>query len=248
MPTLDSAASDILDAVVNSVKELCHKKRSMFQLRRQRTKVKEKRVNSTATELKVAQEKLGEFLTCHKDAVEEQKNGKMEKAKRIVSTLLSSMRERTAERDLISEDKVSILSPLLTSSGSPLWSQGPRSPAEQIHLFCDAAVKHLLRLFLLSPGGWAELSKSRAANHPSPGWQSRLSCMKTSSASTPPRPTTRRLVASAGCPVPLAATGGVASRTYQTDDGTPKQKQKKRKNIIHFPEAATELKPVEDIR
>ncbi|XP_018553824.1 uncharacterized protein LOC108898449 [Lates calcarifer] len=195
LPSLESTASDILEVVVNSVKELCQKKRSVFQLRRQRMKVKEKRVNSTATELKVTlQEKLGEFLTCHKDAVEEQKNDKMEKAKRIVSELLSNMRERTSERedtqqeqtstvqvitgavrtllqqvdtcrdvrdgstlikleDLISEDKLSILSPLLTSSLSPLWSS-PVSPAEQVRLFCDAAVKHLLRLFVLPPLSW----------------------------------------------------------------------------------------------
>ncbi|XP_050925069.1 uncharacterized protein LOC127142018 [Lates calcarifer] len=195
LPALESAASDVLDIVVNSVKELCQKKKSKFPLRRRKTKVKEKNVNSTATELKVAlQEKLREFLTCHKDAVEQQKNNKKEKAKTIVSTLLSDLRQKTEEcedmqqeqrsrvqvitgavrtllqqvdvcggdwdrstliklEDLISEDKLSSFSQLLTTSLGPLWS-GPVRPAEQVHLFCTAAVKHLLRLFVLPPLSW----------------------------------------------------------------------------------------------
>ncbi|GLD52224.1 uncharacterized protein AKAME5_000515300 [Lates japonicus] len=195
LPSLESAASDILDIVVNSVKELCQKKKSKFPLRRRKTKIKEKKVNSTATELKVAlQEKLGEFLTCHKDAVEQQKKDKMEKARMIVSTLLSDLRQKTAEcedmqqeqrsrvqvvtsavrtllqqvdicggdrdrstlvklEDLISEDKLSSFSQLLTSSLGPLWSNSV-SPAEQVRLFCTAAVKYLLRLFVLPPLSW----------------------------------------------------------------------------------------------
>ncbi|GLD67897.1 uncharacterized protein AKAME5_001922100 [Lates japonicus] len=55
--------------------------------------------------------------------------------------------------DLISEDKLSSFSQLLTMSLGPLWSS-PVSPAEQVRLFCTAAVKHLLRLFVLPPLSW----------------------------------------------------------------------------------------------
>ncbi|GLD54982.1 uncharacterized protein AKAME5_000753500 [Lates japonicus] len=279
LPTLDSAASDILDVVVKSVKKLCQKKRSMFQLRRHKTKVKEKRVNSTATELKAAlQEKLGDFLTCHKDTVEEQKNSNMEKAKRIVSALLSNMREKTAEcedmqqeqrsrvqvmtcavrtllqqvdtyrddrdgstliklEDLISEDKLSIFSQLLTSSLSRLWS-GPISPAEQVHLFCDAAVKHLLRLFVLPPLSWgmgrviqvqsSKLTTSRLAESTQlyddiiSQYAQLMSDQAISGVS--------RLSTALWLQLEVDALQDV----LQTDDDTPKQKQKKRRNVIHF--------------
>ncbi|GLD54881.1 uncharacterized protein AKAME5_000744400 [Lates japonicus] len=279
LPTLDSAATDILDIVVHSMKKLCQRKRSVFHLKQHRTKVKEKRVNSTATELKVAlQEKLGEFLTCHKDAVEEQRNSKMEEAKRIVSTLLSSMRERTAEpedtqqeqtsriqvitgavrtllqqvdtcrddrdgstliklEDLISEDKLSILSLLLTSSLSPLWS-GPVSPAEQVRLFCDAAVKHLLRLFVLPPLSWgmgrviqvqrSKSSTSRLAE--STRLYDDIISQYAQLMSDQVISGLSRLSTAFWLQLEVDALQDV----LHTDDGTPKQKQRKRKSVIHF--------------
>ncbi|GLD59757.1 uncharacterized protein AKAME5_001173400 [Lates japonicus] len=55
--------------------------------------------------------------------------------------------------DFFSEDKVSSFSQLLTWSLSPLWSNSV-SPAEQVRLFCDAAMKHLLWLLFHPPLSW----------------------------------------------------------------------------------------------
>lgn len=98
LPTLDSVASDILETVIHAVKEICHKKKTKFLRRHKKTRVTESRVNSAAFEIKATlQDKLREFFSCHKEAVEEVKKEEMLKAKRMVSTLLSNLREKTAE-------------------------------------------------------------------------------------------------------------------------------------------------------
>ncbi|GLD52245.1 uncharacterized protein AKAME5_000517400 [Lates japonicus] len=279
LPSLESAASDILDIVVNGVKELCQKKKSKFPLRRRKTKVKEKKVNSTATELKVAlQEKLGEFLTYHKDAVEQQKKDKMQKAKTIMSTLLSDLRQKTAEcedmqqeqrsrvqvitsavrtllqqvdicggdrdrstlvklEDLISEDKLSSFSQLLTSSLGPLWSS-PVSPAEQVCLFCTAAVKHLLRLFVLPPLSWGmgrvvqvQSDKSSTARlAESAQLYDDIISRYAQLMSDQVMSSLRRLSTAFWLQLEV----DVLQDGLKTDNGAPTKKKKKRRNVIHF--------------
>lgn len=99
LPTLESASSDMLDVVVDAVKELCQRKKSKVLLRRhKKTKISEQQVNASAAEMKIAlRERLREFLSRHRDAVEELKKEEMEKTKTSVSTLLSNLRDKTEE-------------------------------------------------------------------------------------------------------------------------------------------------------
>ncbi|XP_071325983.1 uncharacterized protein [Trachinotus anak] len=253
LPSLESVASDILYIIVNGVKKICQKKKSKKLRQRKKAKVTETKVNSTAAEVKVAlQEKLREFLTCHREAVEEGKKDKIQKAKMTLSnqrdetaecedsvkvqiitsavrTLLHQVHISSSDRrrstltkleDLISDDKLSSFSQLLTSSLSPLPS-GATSAAEQVRLFCEAAVKHLLRLFFLPPISWGMGLVLRVQTSKSSADRFRESAQLYDDIISQYAQLMSNQVMSS------------ISRSLEGDNSAPQQK-KKRKNIIHF--------------
>ncbi|GLD56406.1 uncharacterized protein AKAME5_000875600 [Lates japonicus] len=135
LPSLESAASDILDIVVNSVKEEVKVPTEMTQDKGQREESQEKL--TTATKM------------IRQQSVRTHSQSRVQVITGAVRTLLQQVdvcrgnRDRSSLiklEDLISEDKLSSLCQLLTTSLGPLWS-GPISPAEQVRLFCTATMK-----------------------------------------------------------------------------------------------------------
>lgn len=127
----------------------------------------------------------------------------------------------TKLEDLIRKDKLSIFSSLLKTSLSPLLSS-PVSPAVQIDMICDTAVKHLLRLVFFPPLSW--------------GMGQVLRVQSSHSAAVRYRETARLYddIISQYAQLMCGQVMSSLSRSPEKADDSERQHKKKRKNIVHF--------------